>query len=86
LRGDLGLEEVVEISRSVHDPMNLDYLGLPLRGSCGGPLAADDVENEVGVDYQNSVAVLSQLIMARSPTKERLRLEMDNSLVEPIHE
>jgi len=58
----------------MHNTMNLDSL------------FADDVEDEVGFDYQNAVAVFSQLIMTWNSAKQWLRFKQSDRFVDPIHE
>jgi len=58
----------------MHNPMNLDGL------------AADDVEDEVGFDDENSVPVFSQLIMTWNSAEQRLRFEKSDRLIDPINE
>jgi hypothetical protein len=48
-------------------------------------LSASDVEDKVGFNNQNSVAVFSKFWMARKAAQERMLLKQSNTLVELLN-
>jgi hypothetical protein len=63
---------VIEVSRAVDYSMDFNCQ------------STDDVEDKVGFNYQNAVAVLSEFWMARYSAQERMLLEETNPFIEPL--
>jgi hypothetical protein len=73
-RRSAGSDEVVEITGAMNDAMYLD-----------NP-STDDVENEVGLNNQDTITVLSEFRVARDPSKERMTHKPSNAVIKPIDE
>jgi len=65
---------VIEIAGGVNNTVDLN--GLP----------TDNVEDQVGLNNEDTIAVLSKLGMARYPPKERMILKLSNAFIKPINE
>jgi hypothetical protein len=64
------LDEMIEVAGSVYHAMDF-YL-----------LAADDVENEVGFNHEDSISIFSKLWMPRYSPEQRVLLKQSNSFIQ----
>jgi hypothetical protein len=66
-------DKLVKIAGPVNDTMYLDSL------------STNDVEDKIGFDHQNAIAVLSKFRMSRHSPEERMMLKPSNAFIKSIN-